>query len=169
MPYIQLDAIDLKILSALQDDGRLSNADLAEQVGLSPSPCLRRVRRLERDGFIQGYAARLDRQSVGLSLTVFVELRLDDPSPAAAAALEQALVALPQVVSCHSLAGGADYLAEVVVPGVTAFDALLNGILRNLPHIRDIRSTIALKNLKSGAPLPLGHIVRDGDGEPDCG
>lgn len=169
MPYIQLDAIDLRILSALQDDGRLSNADLAEQVGLSPSPCLRRVRRLERDGFLQGYAARLDRQSVGLSLTVFVELRLDDPSPAAAAALEQALVELPQVVSCHSLAGRADYLAEVVVPGVTAFDALLNGTLRNLPYIRDIRSTIALKNLKSGAPLPLGHIVRDGDGEPDCG
>lgn len=168
MPYIQLDAIDLKILSALQDDGRLSNADLADQVGLSPSPCLRRVRRLERDGFLTGYAAGVDRLSVGLSLTVFVEFRLDDPSPAAAGALERALIDLPQVISCHALAGGADYLAEVVVPGVAAFEVLLNGTLRNLPHIRDIRSTIALKNLKSAAPLPLDHIVRGHGDEPDC-
>src|SRR3954471_5552515 len=91
MPYINLDAIDLKILRALQDDGRLTNNELADQVGLSPSPCLRRVRRLERDGFIRTYRAVLDRESVGLGLTVFVEIKVEKHSRDNAKALQIAL------------------------------------------------------------------------------
>ena len=99
MPYIDLDAIDLRILNALQSDGRLTNQELADQVGLSPSPCLRRVRRLERDGFIRTYRAVLDRESVGLGLTVFVEIKVEKHSRDNAQALQKALAALPEVIA----------------------------------------------------------------------
>src|SRR5919107_1703166 len=98
MPYINLDAIDLRILNALQADGRLTNQELAEQVGLSPSPCLRRVRRLEREGFIGTYRAVLDRESVGLGLTVFVEIKVEKHSRENATALREALTTMPEVV-----------------------------------------------------------------------
>ncbi len=160
MPYIQLDAIDLRILKALQGDGRLTNTELAEVVGLSQSPCLRRVRRLEADGYIRSYRAVLEREAVGLSLTVFVEIKLDTSSRSAAEGLEQALAAMPEVVTCHMLSGESDCLAEVVVPSVKAYEELLNSVLRQLPNVRDIRSNIALKRVKSEAPMPLTHLKR---------
>ena len=110
MPLIELDAIDLRILSALQSDGRLTNQELADQVGLSPSPCLRRVRRLERDGFIRTYRAVLDRDTVGLGLTVFVEIKVEKHSRDNAQALQQALVSMPEVVACHMVSGTADFM-----------------------------------------------------------
>ncbi len=167
MPYINLDALDLKILHALQEDGRLSNADLADRVGLSQSPCLRRVRRLEAEGFIRGYRAVLERAAVGLSLTVFAEFRLGTASRDAAEEFERSLAAIPQVVTCHVLSGDSDCLAEIVVPSVEAYQELLTTVLRSLPHVRDIRSNIALKRVKSEAPLPLLHLRRPTDG-PDC-
>src|SRR3712207_6110353 len=115
MPYINLDAFDLKILRALQDDGRLTNNELADRIGLSPSPCLRRVRRLERDGFIRTYRAVLDRESIGLGLTVFVDIKVEKHNRENAQALQEALRALPEVVSCHMVSGAADFVAEIVV------------------------------------------------------
>ncbi len=170
MPYLNLDAIDLRILRALQDEGRLSNTELAERVGLSQSPCLRRVKRLEQEGFIRGYRAVLERDAVGLSITVFAAIRLDVSTQEAADGLEQSLLALPEVVTCHMLSGDSDCLAEIVVPSVKAYEALLNGTLRRLPNLRDIRSNIALKRVKSETPLPLDHIKRPGGTErdPDC-
>ncbi len=167
MPYLNLDAIDLRILTALQSDGRLSNTDLAEIVGLSASPCLRRVKRLEKEGFITSYRAILDRQSVGLSLTVFAQFTLGSASAEAAAEFEASLVAIPQVVTCHMLSGDSDCLAEIVAPSVAAYQDLLNTQLRSLPHVRDIRSNIALKWVKSETPMPLDHIKRPLDA-PDC-
>lgn len=160
MPYINLDAIDLKILSALQADGRLTNNELADQVGLSPSPCLRRVRRLERDGFIRTYRAVLDRDSVGLGLTVFVEIKVEKHSRDNANALQQALAALPEVVSCHMVSGTADFIAEIVVTNLKAYERLLTEKLLTLPMIGDIRSNFALTPVKSDAALPLTHLKR---------
>src|SRR5687768_4698289 len=116
MPYIDLDAIDLRILSALQQDGRLTNQELADKVGLSPSPCLRRVRRLERDGFIRAYRAVLDRESVGLGLTVFVDIKVERHSRDNAKALQDTLAIMPEVVACHMVSGTADFIVEIVVP-----------------------------------------------------
>lgn len=175
MPYIALDAIDLKILAALQDDGRLSNNELADRVGLSPSPCLRRVRRLERDGFIRAYRAVLDRDSVGLGLTVFVEIKVEKHSRDNARALQEALSGMPEVVACHMVSGTADFVVEIVVPNLKAYERLLTEKLLTLPMIGDIRSNFVLTRTKSEAPLPLSHLKRSGGreavgsaGEPDC-
>ena len=169
MPYIDLDGIDLRILQALQADGRLTNQQLADQVGLSPSPCLRRVRRLERDGFIRTYRAVLDRESIGLGLTVFVDIKVEKHSRDNAQALQEALTALPEVVACHMVSGSADFMAEIVVPNLKAYERLLTERLLTLPMIGDIRSNVALTRVKSDAALSLTHLKREGvKPEPDC-
>ena len=169
MPYINLDAIDLRILSALQADARLTNNDLADRVGLSPSPCLRRVRRLERDGFIRAYRAVLDRESVGLGLTVFVEIKVEKHSRDNAQALREALDALPEVVACHMVSGTADFIAEIVVANLKAYERLLTEKLLTLQMIGDIRSNFALTRVKSDTALPLTHLRREpARREPDC-
>jgi Lrp/AsnC family leucine-responsive transcriptional regulator len=162
MPDLELDAIDLRILDALQADGRLTNNDLADQVGLSPSPCLRRVRQLEKRGFIQGYRAVLDREAVGLGLTVFVELKVKKHSRENAAALRSALESMPEIVSCHMISGVADFVAEIVVPDLKAYERLLTERLLTLPMVGDIRSNFSLSRVKSEAGLPLGHLERSG-------
>ncbi|MBB3021000.1 Lrp/AsnC family leucine-responsive transcriptional regulator [Microvirga lupini] len=169
MPYIDLDGIDLRILNALQSDGRLTNQELADQVGLSPSPCLRRVRRLERDGFIRTYRAVLDREAVGLGLTVFVEIKVEKHSRDNAQALQEALLGMPEVVACHMVSGTADFMAEIVVPNLKSYERLLTEKLLTLPMIGDIRSNFALTRVKSDAALPLTHLKREGiKSEPDC-
>ena len=169
MPYINLDAIDLRILNALQADGRLTNQELADQVGLSPSPCLRRVRRLERDGFIRTYRAVLDRESVGLGLTVFVDIKVEKHSRDNAKALQEALAAMPEVVACHMVSSTADFIVEIVLPNLKAYERLLTEKLLTLPMIGDIRSNFALARAKSDAALPLTHLKRGAEKrEPDC-
>ncbi len=172
MPYVDLDAIDLRILKSLQEDGQLTNNDLAERVGLSPSPCLRRVRRLEQEGFIRTYRAVLDREAVGLGLTVFVEIKVERHNRENAQALQDALRALPEVVSCHMVSGTADFIAEIVVANLKAYERLLTERLLTLPMIADIRSNFALTRVKSDATLPLTHLQREpapaGRREPDC-
>ncbi|MXQ11829.1 Lrp/AsnC family transcriptional regulator [Microvirga makkahensis] len=156
-----LDPIDLRILRALQADGRLTNQELADQVGLSPSPCLRRVRRLERDGFIRTYRAVLDRESIGLGLTVFVDIKVEKHSRENAMALQEALTALPEVVACHMVSGTADFIVEIVVADLKAYERLLTERLLTLPMIGDIRSNFALTQVKTDAPLPLTHLERE--------
>ncbi len=152
---MDLDRTDRRILAALQQDGRLPNVELAERVALSPSPCLRRVKQLEAAGVISGYRAVLDRQSVGLGLTVFVEIKARRHSRATAAALQEALAAIPEVVACHMVSGSADFLAEIVVPDLAAYEALLSERLLALPRVAEIRSNFSLRRIKSEAPLPL--------------
>ena len=153
------DRTDRRILEALQADGRLTNVELAERVALSPSPCLRRVRRLETEGFIAGYRAVLDRRRVGLGLTVFVEITVGKHSRDNAAALAEALVAMPEVVACHMVSGTADFQAEVAVPDLDAYERLMTEKLLTLPMIEDVRSNFAIKTFKSSAPLPLDHLA----------
>lgn len=158
MLKLDLDAIDRRILAALQADGRLSNADLADRVGLSPSPCLRRVRRLEQAGLIGGYRAELARDAVGLGLTVFVGVKIGGHADQAAAEFETAVVAMPEVIACHMVAGEADYLLEVAVPDLAAYQRFLLDRLLALAIVREVKSNIAIQALKQGAPLPLGHL-----------
>lgn len=158
MPKPDIDATDRRILAELQADGRLSNVELAERVGLSPSPCLRRVKRLEEAGVIGGYRAMLDRKAVGLGLTVFVEIRVTRHSRDNAAALQEALLAMPEVVACHMVSGAADFLAEVTVPDLAAYEHLLTERLLSLPMVEDIRSNFAMRTIKTDGQLPLAHL-----------
>ncbi len=158
MPNPDLDAIDRRIVAALQADGRLANVELAERVGLSPSPCLRRVKRLERDGYIEAYRAMLQRGRVGLGLTVFVGVKIDSHANDRAETFQTAIVAMPEIVACHLVAGDVDYLLEVVVPDLAHYQDFLVGQLLNLSIIREVRSSIAIETLKAGAPLPLDHL-----------
>lgn len=159
MPHTELDAIDIKILAALQRDGRLSNVELTEEVGLSPSPCLRRVRLLEEAGIISGYHAALDRANLGLGLTVFVGVKVERHHEETASAFREAVTALPEVVSCHLVSGEADFLLQVVVQDLKAYERLLLGFLLRLPGVSDIRSNFAIQTVKDRASLPLEHLV----------
>ena len=153
------DRIDQRILDALQADGRLSNVDLAERVGLSPSPCLRRVKQLEDAGMIDGYRAVLNRKAVGLGLTVFVEMKVGKHSRDNAAMLQDALMAIPEVVSCHMVSGVSDFLAEVVVPDLEAYERLMTDKILTLATIEDVRSNFAIRTIKTNGALPLGHLA----------
>jgi len=125
MTSIELDAIDRRILAELQADGRLTNLELADRVGLSPSPCIRRLRRLERDQVIEGYRATLDRAKLGLGLTIYVGVKVERHHDAEAAAFEDAVRALKPVISCHLVSGEADFLLQIVVPDLAAYERLL--------------------------------------------
>jgi Lrp/AsnC family leucine-responsive transcriptional regulator len=158
MPKPILDAIDTRIIAALQADGRLSNTQLAESIGLSPSPCLRRVRRLEAEGYIESYRAILQRDHIGLGLTVFVEVKIEGHADIRADALQEAIIAMPEVLSCHMVSGDSDYLLEVVVPDREHYQMFLVEKLLDFPLVKEVRSTIAIQSLKTSASLPLAHL-----------
>jgi Lrp/AsnC family leucine-responsive transcriptional regulator len=159
MPKPVLDATDARIIAALQSDGRLSNTQLADTVGLSPSPCLRRVQRLEREGYIECYRAVLRRNRIGLGVTVFLGVRIEGHADARADALQDALVAMPEVVACHMVSGDLDYLLEIVVQDLEEYQAVLVNKLLEWPIVKEVRSIVALQCLKVAAPLPLKHLA----------
>jgi Lrp/AsnC family transcriptional regulator, leucine-responsive regulatory protein len=150
-----IDLTDRKMLQILQRDGRISNAALAEQLHLSPSPCLRRLRALEHEGLITGYRAELSREKLGLGLTLFVELKVEGHSERNAATITDALRAVPEVISAHIVSGSADFLLEVVVADLRDYERLLFDTLLALPNVSDVRSNFALRAVKAGGPLPL--------------
>jgi Lrp/AsnC family leucine-responsive transcriptional regulator len=158
MPKSDLDAIDCRIVAELQGDARIANVDLAERVGLSPSPCLRRVKRLERDGYIEAYRAALRRDRIGLGLSVFVGVKIDGHANESALKFEKAVMAMPEVIACHLVTGETDYFLEVVVPDLEHYQRFLIGKLLNLRIVREVRSNIAIQTLKAGAALPLCHL-----------
>src|SRR6516165_7103478 len=158
MPKLDLDTIDYRIITELQADARLSNVELAERVGLSPSPCLRRVKRLERDGYIIGYRAALNRERVGLGFSVFVGVKIDSHANERALTFEEAVCALPEVIACHLVSGEAEYFLEVVVPDLAHYQRFLIGRLLNMPIVREVRSNSAHRTEKSGDALPLSHL-----------
>ena len=150
-----LDTTDRRMLAILQQDGRISNAALAEQLHLSPSPCLRRLRALEHDGVIAGYRAVLDRRQLGLGLTVFVDLKVDTHSERTAAAISKALVAAPEVdLRPHRLRPGR-LPARGRHADLAAYERLMFETLLKLPHVSDVRSDFALRSVKAAGPLPL--------------
>jgi Lrp/AsnC family transcriptional regulator, leucine-responsive regulatory protein len=158
MPKLDLDKVDCRIIAELQADGRLSNVELADKIGLSASPCLRRVKRLEQEGYIAGYRAALQRDRIGLGFSVFLGVKIDGHANERALTFEKAVVAMPEVVACHLVSGDADYILEVVVPDLGDYQRFLVGRLLELPIVREVRSNIAIQTLKAGAPLPLEHL-----------
>jgi DNA-binding Lrp family transcriptional regulator len=151
----KLDGVDKKLLSALQSNGRTTVGELAELVSLSQSPCWRRVKQLEESGLIEGYTARLNRQKLGYGVTGFVQLQMDNHTPQAGESFERAVVALPQVLSCHNLSGRYDYQLEVVGTDLESFAEFVRTHIRALPGVREISTSFSLKEVKRAGALPI--------------
>lgn len=149
-----MDAIDRQIVRALQQDGRISNQDLADRVGLSPSPCLRRVRALERSGILRGYAAIVDQERYGLPVDVFVSISLESQRDEALEAFEAAINRLDAVMECYLMTGTRDYLLRVVCDGLKSYERFTREKLARLPGVRSIESSFALGQVKKRAALP---------------
>jgi Lrp/AsnC family leucine-responsive transcriptional regulator len=155
MPDITLDKTDRAILTRLQIDGRIANVDLADQVALSPSSCLRRTKALEAAGLIAGYRAELDRAALGLGLTVFISLRVNQHSRETSRHIEAALTAIPAVVACHIVSGEADFLIEAAVADLAAYESLLLDEILAIDAVTDARSSFAIRTVLSRGPLPV--------------
>ena len=150
-----MDEIDRAILSQLQHNARIPNNELAEAVGLSPSPCLRRVRRLESTGVIAGYAAVLDRNSVGCSYEPLVWITLEAVTRDALLEFEAAVLDVPQIVEVARMMGQPDYLLRVVTAGPEQFETLYIDVLANLPNVQKLTSQLAMKSIKRTTELPI--------------
>ena len=150
-----LDEIDRRILTHLQRNARISNAKLAGLVGLSPAPCLRRIRALEEAGVIRDYAALLDSRAVGRAVTVFIEIRLDLQVRDRLDILERAIREWPEVLECSLMTGDADYMLRVAVPDVDAYEQFLRDKLTRLEGVASIKSSFALKQVKYTTALPI--------------
>ena len=158
MPKIKLDRIDRKILSLLQQDSRQPNNELAERVGLSPSPCLRRVKALEDSGVITRYVALVDPAAVDLPVNIFISVSLERQVEERIDAFESAVMNLPEVLECYLMTGDADYLLRVVVPDLASYERFLKEHLTRIPGVANIRSSFALKQVRYRTALPLGHL-----------
>jgi Lrp/AsnC family leucine-responsive transcriptional regulator len=150
-----LDETDRLLLAALQRNGRLQNVELAKEAGLSPSPCLRRVRRLERDGYITRYSAVLERERLGFGITAFLSVEIERNRKAETELLREQIRKLPQVVACHIVTGDADFLLEVVASDLASFSQFVLDVMNKLPGIKGIRTSISLEAVKAAAPLPI--------------
>lgn len=150
-----LDRIDRRILRTLQQQGRITNAELAERVGLSATPCSERVRRLERDGYITGYHARLNPHLLGQSLLVFVEIRLAAKSGQIFEEFRREVLKLPNVLECHLVSGDFDYLIKARIPEMTAYRKLLGDMLLALPAARESRSYVVMEEIKESQALTI--------------
>lgn len=147
---------DKKILSILQADGRIPNVALAEQIGMSPSPCLRRLKQLEDSGVISRYAAILDREKLGLGIMAFVEVKVPQIAEASIVDLfKDAVRCEPSIIGCYLTAGQFDFLLTVVAQDMTAYSALAQNVLLRLPGVQDMRSSFVLEAIKDTTSLPL--------------
>ena len=153
----ELDNIDRKILSILQKDARISITDLAEQVWLSVTPCSERVKRMEKEGVILGYHARLDPHALELSLLVFVEIKLSAKSGIIFEQFKQEIIKLPNVLECHLVSGDFDYLVKARIPKMADYRKLLGDILLTLPGAQESRSYIVMEEVKETLFLPLAE------------
>lgn len=157
---MELDELDRKILICLQDNARMSNAELAAAVGLSPSPCWRRVRALEKAGVVRKYAAIVEAKAIGLPVNVFVSVTLEKQVEDWLERFEAALRDRPEVMECYLMTGEFDYLLRVVVPDLAAYERFVLDHLTRIPGIAGIKSSFALKQVQYKTALPLGHLAR---------
>ncbi|OYQ42598.1 ArsR family transcriptional regulator [Rhodoferax sp. TH121] len=151
----ELDRIDLRILACLQEDGRLSNLKLAETVGLSPTAVLARVQRLTKDGYILGYEARLNPLKLGMGMMVFIEVLLDKTTPNVFDAFKASVQVHPEIMECHMVAGGFDYLLKTRMADMTAYRAFAGTVLWQLPGVRETRTYAVMEEVKSSTHLKL--------------
>ena len=157
MPEHVPDRVDRAIVAELQRDGRIANVDLADAVGLSPSACLRRVKALEASGIIAGYHAEVDRGRAGLGLTVFIGLRVERHSRETSSVIEQALLAIPEVVACYVVSGSDDFLVEAAVPDLASYEQVLLDQILAIGPVTQAHTTFAIRAVLSRGPLPLSH------------
>lgn len=155
MAQIELDTIDRRILEVLQRNARIANTDLADEVGLTPAPCLRRVKRLEELGFIAGYTAVLDHKRVGLGLTVFVTVTLDRQTKRTYDDFAAKMRAAPEVLECYLILGERDFLLKIVVADLEAYQRFYLEVLTLAPGVRNINSIIAVNEEKRTTALPI--------------
>ncbi|MBV1691186.1 Lrp/AsnC family transcriptional regulator [Novosphingobium sp. G106] len=151
---MQLDALDRQILAQLQVDGRMSNQELSERIGLSPSPCLRRLRQLEAGGVIQRYVALVDPETVGLGVTAFVRVRLDQQDDRHLAVFEAAVAEIPEVMECYLMTGEADYQLRVLVGSLGEFEDFLRHRLTRIAGVAQVTSSFALRPVVYKTALP---------------
>jgi Lrp/AsnC family leucine-responsive transcriptional regulator len=157
---VELDRTDARILAALQRDGRVSIVELADQVGLSPTPCARRVKRLEDDGVIEGYAAVVNPRRVGHAVQAFVQVKLERHTDETTAQFRTALDEFPEVVACYAMTGEMDFLLHVLVQDIDALGQFTLHRLLRLPGVRDVRSSLVLETIKRSRSVPVGHLSR---------
>lgn len=155
MPESTLDTLDQKILAALQDDGRMTNQELADRIGLSPSPCLRRVKTLEAGGVIARYVALVNPESVGLSVTAFVRVRLDSQHDRHLASFEAAVAEFPEVMECYLMSGDADYQLRVLVGSLSQFEHFLRYRLTRVQGVANVTTSFALRPVIYKTALPV--------------
>lgn len=153
-----LDKFDVAILGELQQDARLTNAELAQRVGLSAAPCWRRVRALEQAGFILGYRAEIDRRKIGLGVLAFVRLDADRNTGGVTRAMEEAIRQIPEVVSCHYISGTGTFELQVVARDLDSFSQFARDVLLHLPNVKDMHTSFSLGEVKAGGALPLSHL-----------
>jgi len=153
-----IDKFDLAILQELQADGRLTNAELAQRVGLSAAPCWRRVRALEEAGYIKGYHAEIDRHKIGLGVLAFVRVDADRTTGDLTRRLEDAIRRLPEVIACHYISGTGTFELQVVSQDLDSFSRFALQHLLNLPNVKDIHTSFSLGEVKASHALPLGHL-----------
>lgn len=154
----QLDRYDGLILERLQRDGRISNQELADAISLSPSPCLRRVRQLEEDGYIDGYVALLNARKLGLNLTAFIQIAMDHHTPDRFENFENTIADYPEVLECHLITGqSADYLLKVIVEDMDAFQQFLLGKLTRIEGVTGVQSSFVLKSPLRSTALPINR------------
>ena len=154
----RLDRYDIQILTELQADARLTNAELAQRVGLSAAPCWRRVRALEEAGFIKGYHAEIDRHRIGLGVLAFVRLDADRNTGERTREMEEAIRQIPEIVSCHYISGAGTFELQVVSRDLDTFSQFARQVLINLPNVKDIHTSFSLGEVKASSSWPLGHL-----------
>lgn len=155
MPNRELDSTDRKILRILQENAAISNVELARKVGLSPSPCLRRVQQLDQLGIIRRRVTLLEPGAVGLGVSVFVQVSLEKQADRALRTFEKVILARPEVMECYLMTGDADYLLRVVVPDIPSFERFVLDHLTHITSVARVRSSFALKQVKYTTTLPL--------------
>lgn len=157
-PHEGLDRYDIAILGELQQDARLSNAELAARIGLSPTPCWRRVKWLEEQGYIKGYRAEIDRHRIGLGVLAFVRVDAERNNAGATRELEDAIRALPEVISCHYISGSGTFELQVMSTDLEAYSRWAMDTLFRLPNVKDLHTSFSLGEVKASPALPLGHL-----------
>ena len=156
----ELDRIDLKILTVLQDNGRITNQALSDRVGLSPSPCLQRVKRLEKLGIIKGYACQIDLTQIAPSITVFVSVSLSSHEKGAFGAFEAAVADIPELVECHKVSGQFDYLLRFVCSDISTYTAISDHLLATGPDGLNLSSHVVLQTPKETGTISLARLTR---------
>jgi len=152
---MKLDQIDHNILRHLQEDARMTNADLAETVGLSPTPCLRRLRRLETEGIIKGYHAELNREALGVNVTVIILVKLEREDDQTLRQFEAAIKKRPEVMECYLVTGKFDYFIRVMIPSLSAYEVFLSETILRMPKVATVESSFTLREVERKVVMPL--------------